>query len=224
MVPEPLPSWGRRHLRDALAVNVPNTPRSSFTKPQQKNLVAFEQMVVSMVKKGTLQEDDVVVVSADRFHDPDITYEAKLSWNVCPTLATHNQYLVPMSVKDILNNTEDSAREFFRLLLLPERLQLQGFPAKLALWLPENKIVLASGNAYPVPLLIAMFFPMLQALLNAPFPVCDWPPPELLKTEMPCHIPRLLKALQMPGRIVDKEKNKQARLRAKRKRSGSDSS
>ena len=62
MVPDPLPSWGRRHLRDALAVNVPNTPRSSFTKPQQKNLVAFEQMVVSMVKKGTLQEDDVVVV------------------------------------------------------------------------------------------------------------------------------------------------------------------
>ena len=38
------------------------------------------------------------------------------------------------------------------------------------------------------------------------------------------YIPRLLKALQMPGRIVDKEKNKQARLRAKRKRSGSDSS
>ena len=100
------------------------------------------------------------------------------------------------------------------MLLLPERLQLQGFPAKLALRLPENKILFASGNAYPVPLLIAVFFPMRQALLNAQFPVCDWPPPELLKTEMPCHIPRLLKALQMPGRIVDKEKNKQAKANA----------
>ena len=49
-----------------------------------------------------------------------------------------------MSVQDIVRRTEDSSREFFRKLLLPERLQLQGLPASLALRLPESKITFAA--------------------------------------------------------------------------------
>ena len=49
-----------------------------------------------------------------------------------------------MSVEDIVQWTEDSSREFSQKLLLPERLQLQGLPASLALRLPESKITFAA--------------------------------------------------------------------------------
>ena len=119
-------------------------------------------------------------------------------------------------MKDIVNNVEDSKREFFRLLLLPERLQLMGFPGKLALTLPESRVVFASGNAYPVPLIIASFFPMLLALAQSGLPFADWPPPAELETEIPRNIPNLLRALASPGKVVDKDKHAMAKVLAKR--------
>ena len=134
------------------------------------------------------------------------------------TVTTHNNSLIVMSVRDIVLRTEDSSREFFRKLLLPERLQLQGFPASLALRLPENKITVASGNAYPVPLIIASLFPMIAAVGNSDVALSAWPPPEALLSGVPIGISKLARALASPGRIVDKPKHEKAQRRAKRKR------
>ena len=216
-VPDPLPAWGRMDLRSFLAAKMPHTPRTSFSKPQQQNIQDSEAMVQTLVKQGLLSMDDLVLTAADRSHSEEIIYESKLTRNVCPTLTTHNTYLLIMSVKDIVNNVEDSKREFFRLLLLPERLQLMGFPGKLALTLPESRVVFASGNAYPVPLIIASFFPMLLALAQSGLHFADWPPPAELETEIPRNIPNLLRALASPGKDDDKEKNAMAKVLAKRR-------
>ena len=127
-----------------------------------------------------------------------------------------------MSVQDIVRRTEDSSREFFRKLLLPERLQLQGFPASLALRLPESKITFASGNAYPVPLIIASLFPMIVAVGNSDVALSAWPPPEALLSGVPSCISKLARALASPGRLVDKSKHEKAQRRAKRKRCDSE--
>ena len=101
IVPPPLPGWGRRHLREALAANMPHTPRSAWTAQQQKNILDSEELVISEVQKGKLEMDDVVVVPADRSHDFELVYESKFSCNVCPTLTTHNNSLIVMSVPTV---------------------------------------------------------------------------------------------------------------------------
>ena len=222
IVPPPLPGWGRRHLREALAANMPHTPRSAWTAQQQKNILDSEELVISEVQRGKLEMDDIVVVPADRSHDFEMVYESKFSCNVCPTLTTHNNNLIVMSVQDVVRRTKDSSREFFRKLLLPERLQLQGFPASLALRLPENKITFASGNAYPVPLIIASLFPMIAAVGNSDVALSAWPPPEALLSGVPSCISKLARALASPGRLVDKSKHEKAQRCAKRKRCDSE--
>ena len=99
IVPPPLPGWGRRHLREALAANMPHTPRSAWTARQQKNILDSEELVISEVQRGKLEMDDVVVVPADRSHDFELVYESNFSRNVCPTLTTHNNSLIVMSVQ-----------------------------------------------------------------------------------------------------------------------------
>ena len=120
---------------------------------------------------------------------------------MCPTLTTHNNSLIVLSVQDIVRRTEDSSREFFRKLLLPERLQLQGFPESLALRLPENKITFASGNAYLAPLIIASLFPMIVAVGNSDVALSAWPPPEALLSGVPSCLSKLALALASPGRL-----------------------
>ncbi len=216
-VPDPLPAWGSTSLRSCLAPNMPHTPRKTFTKTQQKNIKDSEELVKSSVKKGLLSMDDLVVTSADRSNSEELMTHIILTRNVCPTLTTHNVYLLIMSVKDIVNDVEDSEREFFRLFLLPERLQLMGFPASVALTLPKSRVVFASGNAYPVPLIIATFFPMLLALAESSLQLAEWPPCAEQETKVASSIDDLLKALGSPGKIVDREKYAEAN-RAKRKR------
>ena len=157
-------------------------------------------------RAGKLSLSDIAVRSIDRSFDEELIYEAQYSVNKVPTLTTHNSYLVVLSVGDIINDVEDGARQYFRFLTGPERLILQGFPAEVALRLPENKLVFASGNSYPTPLIVATFYPMLKAIVDSGFNFAQHPQPHTLASVEPDNVKKLLNALAAPGRVVNKAK------------------
>ena len=75
-----------------------------------------------------------------------------MTTNSFPTLTTHNQYLMILSVADVVAGTPDEQREFFRKPAPTERMTAQGFPADAVLRVPSNLHVFAPGNAYPPPI------------------------------------------------------------------------
>ena len=134
-VPAPLKPFGTSSLRSFLGP-YPHTPRTRFTQPQRENLEEHEQRIRNMVSDGKLQMHDIVVVAADR--SQNAAWNTCISINVCPTLTTCNQYLVCLSVHDVVHRTPDSQREFFRKIHDCERLLLQSLPPSLYLDLPTG--------------------------------------------------------------------------------------
>ena len=168
--------------------------------------------------------DSIVVCPVDRSHEETRQYEARLSVDNCPTLTTHNCYLFVLSVSDIIRNVDDRQREYCGKLTGPQRLVLQGFPPELALDLPVGKITFAAGNAYPIPLMVAVFHPMLLALARSGVPLAAWPPTDMVTTAMP-DVRKLLRHLTAPGKIVNRDKHQSAqqqKRKKKRSRSNSD--
>ena len=97
--------------------------------------------------------------------------------NAIPTLTCHNRYLFVMDVRGIIHRTPDSSREFFRKLSVPERLGAQGFNTSLAMDLSSASALKATGNAYPVPCMIAVLGPMIRSLASTShFSFASWPP------------------------------------------------
>ena len=213
-IPKPLTPFGRRHLREALSPKLPHSPRSSFTEPQRNNLIFYDDLIKQWVAKERLGMTDIVVISADR--SPNHVITGHFTVNALPTLTTHNRYLMIMSVACVVNGVADSDREFFRKPTLPERLTMQGFPAKLALLLPINKILFAAGNSYPVPLIIANLWPILNAVAaSGMFPT--YPGAGVVTKIVPKHMPLVIKALNAPGKVVNKAKNKESKEKESRK-------
>ena len=91
----------------------------------------------------------------------------------------------------------------FRFLTGPERLILQGFPAKVALKLPQKKLTFASGNSYPIPLIVATLYPMLRALADSSFDLLRHPQPNLVADNVPEVVKRMLEDMGSPGRTVN---------------------
>ena len=218
-IPPPLPAFGTRNLREALSPNISYTPRHTLTQCMQTNLAEFEKQAGQAVAGGKLGIDDVIVCPIDRSHAEEVVYAARWSVNCSPTLTTHNQYLFVLSVRDIIEQVGDSKREFFRFFTKPERLQLQGFPPKYALDLPEDKIIFAAGNSYPVPLMVACFFPMLKSLAESGLDLQRHPSAGMISDTIPACLPMVTRAMAAPGRIVNKVKHMQAqRHKSKRKK------
>jgi len=84
--------------------------------------------------------------------------------NEVPALTIKNRYLFLISVADVINQVEDKSREFFRFLLATERLALQGFPPEAARDFPSERLIKATGNGYPPPLIMAAAAPLIQAM------------------------------------------------------------
>ena len=177
-------------------------------------------------RAGKLSLSDIAVRSMDRSFDEELIYEAQYSVNKVPTLTKCNSYLVVLSVGDI-NRVGDGAKQYFRFITGPERLILQGFPAEVALRLPENKLVFASGNSYPTPLIVATFYPMLKAIVDSGFNFAQHPQPHTLASVEPDNVKKLLNALAAPSRVVNKAKRerylKDTKKRKRRKDSDSSS-
>ena len=172
-VPAPLAPWGQRMLRDVLGKHPP-IQRKSLTHVQQANLRAYELEIRCKVANGKMQTSDVAVFAVDRTLPKDGgIYGATISKNYVPTLTCHNRYLFVASVGDVVARRADSEREFFRFLCGSERICLQGFRKELALDLDPSCQLKTSGNAYPVPLMVAVLQPVVAAL--ASFDLSSWP-------------------------------------------------
>lgn len=117
---------------------------------------------------------------------------------------------------DVLANTPDHLRTFFRKLTGPERLALQGFPPSAARDLPYDLICHAAGNAYPPPLILAVLGPMLLALSRSS---CwkAWPNTRVISFNEPPEVADMLKACKRKPLVVDRAKAEKARARAKAK-------
>ena len=174
-------------------------------------------------RAGKLSLSDIAVRSIDRSFDEELIYEAQYSVNKVPTLTKYNSYLVVLSVGDIINRVEDGAKQYFRFITGPERLILQGFPAEVALRLPENKLVFASGNSYPTPLIVATFYPMLKAIVDSGFNFAQHPQPHTLPSVEPDNVKKLLNALAAPGRVVNKAKHQRYLKDTKKRKRQKDS-
>ena len=198
-VPAPLKRFGTRTLRDVLG-SFPNVLRSSLTLPQQDNLRVYEQMITTKVLGKCLELADVVVMHLDR--NPHNEYGTTISRNISPTLTCKNNYLLIMSVSDVFHQVADAGREFFRFMHATERLTLQGFPPRLILDLGSSILaVKASGNAYPVPLIIATVHPLIEAIgTKECFDFESWPLPEMISDKTPDCMELFSKALVAKSR------------------------
>ena len=137
----------------------------------------YETKIRLLYADGVVNKDDLIIASIDRSEGR--TYKAVMSTNNAPTLTTHNQYLFALQVKEVVEQVPDNERQWFRKLRDTERLTLQGFPKTLALDL-KGKTRFAAGNAFPVPVIVAMLHPMLEALSKSSLDLATWPPMHML--------------------------------------------
>ena len=119
-----------------------------------------------------------------------------------PTLTTSNKYLMVISV-DV--HRPDSEREFLRWVHPAERLTFQGFNKHTHLELRAAPLTIkAAGNAYPVPLMMANWHPILERIAKSGI---DLMTPPMATLERPDHseaVDRVVDALTKPARRVPK--------------------
>ena len=156
-VPPCLPPFGKCTLRNVLVHAWPTYPRWCLTQQHQKNVADYEAIIRNLYHAGKALLDDICVVALDR----DTPF---YMINQVPTLTCNNRYLFLISVADVINQVEDKSREFFRFLLAAERLALQGFPPEAARDFPSERLIKATGNGYPPPLIMAAAAPLIQAM------------------------------------------------------------
>ena len=119
-----------------------------------------------------------------------------------PTLTTHGQYLFAMQVKKVVEQVPDHDRPWFRMLRDTERLTRQGSPP---ITLPldlEGKTRFAAGNAFPVPVIVAMLRPMLEALSTSGLDLASWPPRNMLSRKVPECVAAAAKQMKAKPRKV----------------------
>jgi hypothetical protein len=165
--------------------------------------MVFERKIRERFAAGGLTLDDIVIFSADRSEAG--AWAAGMQVNVMPTLTCQNRYLFIADVRGVVEELPDKDRDFFRLVLYPERLALQGFAPELALDLSRASTMLAAGNAYPVPFMIAILHPMIKAMTSAQnSSFADWPPPGLRSPELPSELKDFQKALKSKPMLLAK--------------------
>ena len=151
----------------------------------------------------------MVVFAVDRALEA--AWNPSISVNVAPTLTMQNRYLFVADVKGVLEGLEDCKRKFFRKVSDSERLALQGFKKTLAEDLSPSSALKASGNAYPVPLMIAVIHPMLKAFANpdGEFVFAAWPPSSMQQLSMPAKLKDFQKALQRKPRALKRPRQQE---------------
>ena len=136
----------------------------------------------------------------------------------------YNTYIFVLALHTGVKDKPDHEREFFRFLLPAERLVAQGFPKGLRHELQSSSLaVKASGNAYPVPLIIANLHGMIACMATGGG-LSQWPPPELVSGVAPPCLAQAMAAFKAPRKSLPKPSkpvHKKCMKRLKRKRSGS---
>ncbi|CAE7337434.1 hgiBIM [Symbiodinium sp. CCMP2592] len=157
-VPQPLGPFGRRTLREFLAPGLPPVDVSKLTASLKKNLADAWRALRKLAAEGSTAS--VVCWPLDR--SEGMTYPRKFFFDVAPTLTTANTRLFVASMDDLHMGPQQ--RAFWRFLRCEERMALQGFPPNTLQGESDALRTKASGNAYPVPLMMAVLGPLLRAM------------------------------------------------------------
>jgi site-specific DNA-cytosine methylase len=159
-VPAPLAPFGSKPLVDFLTPRLAPVDRTALTANMRQNLLDAEADLKKEIGQGKLEEDDIVVFPLDRANGK--VFQRTYSKNIIPTLTCTNRYLFLASCD--LKTKTDAQRAFFRFLTCDERMALQGFSPQTLQGCTEALRFKASGNAYPVPLMLAVLHPLLRSL------------------------------------------------------------
>jgi site-specific DNA-cytosine methylase len=177
-LPNALPPFGPADIRSVLG-HFPPT-RTSLCANQAANLKRYEDNIIEMHQHGDLKAEDVVIISVDRAAGK--VYKQEVTVNKFPTLTTHSESMMVLSVGDIVERRPDSEREFMRHVRTSEKFVAQGFPRKTHALLDSRCGQKAAGNAYPVNLMVAVLHPLVMALDK--FDLAAWPPASVISSEM----------------------------------------
>ena len=158
-VPEPLDPFGKKPLVDFLDPKLPSVDKSTLTDVMRQNLIDAMAAINKMMKKGDAVSSDIIVFPLDRAEGK--VYVRRFSKNIVPTLTTTNKYLFLASL-DLEMPEKD--RKFFRFLSSTERMLLQWFDADTLYDCSDALRIKGAGNAYPVPLIIAVVAPLLMEI------------------------------------------------------------
>ena len=160
VIPEVLPAFGSKSLKEFLSPGIPSVNRGSLTSCMQKNLKDAQGQLKELFANGDLEESDIVCFPLDRADGK--CYKRQICKNKVPTLTTSNSYLF---VSDMNFSKPDHETDFFRFLLPQERFTLQGFPAFISSSFNSQALqIKAAGNAYPVPLIAAAVAGLLEKI------------------------------------------------------------
>ena len=155
----PLTSFGSRQLQEFLSPDLPNCKLETLTEVMQKNLKDAQAHLKAMLQDGHLDAADLVVFPLDRADGK--AYKRSYTTNLVPTLTTNNTYLFVVSLDFSRPNGQP---KLLRFLHPSERMVLQGFSPSVLEGSSDTLRVKASGNAYPVPLMMAVLHGVLHQL------------------------------------------------------------
>ena len=161
-VPAPLEPFGPKTLMEFLNPHVPSVNWCQLTNIMTQNLKDAKATLINMLKNGDVGEEDIVIFPLDRAEGK--VYVRRFSTNCCPTLTTTNKYLFVASMDF---TKQEKQQRFFRFLHPSERMLLQGFPANVLEGCTDALRVQGSGNAYPVPLMVAVLAPILSEIKDS---------------------------------------------------------
>lgn len=161
-VPAPLEQFGPKTLVEFLNPNLPSVNWGELTNIMSQNLKDAKAALKNMIKTGEVGNDDIVIFPLDRAEGK--VYVRRFSKNCCPTLTTTNKYLFVASMDF---GKQESQQRFWRFLHPSERMLLQGFPSSVLEGCSDALRVQGSGNAYPVPLMLAVLAPILSEIKDS---------------------------------------------------------
>ena len=169
-VPLPLADLGRGDLRRHLTDNLPNIKEGDLTPRIHGNLAAYQTWIRQWVQEhgGPAQiakrygPGSVACFDADR--SADKVYKQSFKINLAPCLTTGNCFLTVMSLEDIEKDLDDM--KLVRFLSRSERCTLMGIGPNDLNLLSNTRAVKATGNMYPVPIIVNHLLPMLNSVAN----------------------------------------------------------
>ena len=155
----------------------------------------------------------MVTIAVDRAKG--CSYQQNYTINNLPTLTTNSGSLMILDVGGVVDKAPDSERQFMRFVRNNEKLAAQGFSPKVHLSLSSQCPQKASGNAYPVPLIIAVLHPIVNAL--GQINLAQWPPHGVRSTSMPpmSFLNAVMKEFAKPCKRVSGKTAKYASARKK---------
>ena len=161
-VPAPLEPFGPKTLMEFLDPRLPSVNWGELTNIMTQNLKDAKAALKDMVTTGEVGKDDIVIFPLDRAEGK--VYVRRFSKNCCPTLTTTNKYLFVASMDF---GKQESQQRFWRFLHPSERMLLQGFPSSVLEGFSDALRVQGSGNAYPIPLMVAVLAPILSEIKDS---------------------------------------------------------